>query len=134
MTSPAVVRTGPTRVAAAAVAVVGAFSLLDPNRTHVPLCPFHVVTGLDCPLCGSLRAVHELTRGHLAVALRDNVLLVGAVPVALAAWLVWLVDARTGRLRTRRRWSRAATIATVAAMLVFTVLRNLPLAAALRPA
>ena len=70
--------------AAIAVAV-----FVDPSTTHVPLCPFHSATGIYCPLCGGLRALHALSRGHVETAIRDNLLLVAAVAMlpVIAAYL-----------------------------------------------
>jgi hypothetical protein len=54
----------------------------DPSRSaFYPVCLFHKTTGLLCPGCGSLRALHELLHGHLATAWRFNPLLVGSLPV-----------------------------------------------------
>lgn len=117
------------RVAALALLAVAADVAFDPMHRHVPLCPFHALTGWQCPLCGGLRAVAELAHGRPAAALRDNLLVVAAVPVVAALWLCW---ARTGR--AGRRWPRAATVAIIALAVAFTVLRNLPSFALLRPA
>lgn len=101
----------------------------DPARSgFYPRCTFHQVTGLNCPGCGGLRATHHLLHGHAAAALRHNALVVLAVPV-LAAWAGhWLW----------RRWRgippRLAAPSTVwwwgmlGALLLFSVLRNLPFA------
>jgi hypothetical protein len=118
-------------VAAALIAAVALVVAVDPVRTHVPLCPFHAVTGWSCPLCGGLRAVDALARGHVLTAIGDNVLLVATVPVALA----WSYS-RRGRTRSvhdTQRARRAAVVALVVVAAAFTVLRNLPFAAALRP-
>jgi hypothetical protein len=115
-------------VAAAAVADVA----FDPAHRNVPLCPFHAATGWYCPLCGGLRAVNAALRGHLAAAWRDNPLLWIAAPLLLGLWADWLVRARSGRAGRRR--TRATTIAVVAVAVTFTVVRNLPGFAALRPA
>lgn len=124
-------RSGP--LAAATLALVGAALVVavDPQHTHVPLCPFHAVAGLQCPLCGSLRAVNALARGQLVRALHDNVVFVLALPVVAALWLMWLTRARSGR--GMPSWPRWATVALIAVAVAFTVVRNLPAASALRP-
>jgi hypothetical protein len=43
-------------------------------------CPFHALTGLYCPGCGSLRALHHLLHGDLAVAFGLNPLTVLSLP------------------------------------------------------
>ena len=49
-----------------------------------PQCVFHQLTALDCPGCGSTRALHALVHGRVLEALRFNpflfaVMLVGAI-------------------------------------------------------
>ena len=107
----------------AATALVAA---VDPHRPgHYPLCPFRAMTGLDCPLCGSLRATHDLAHGQVVTAASENVLLVLAAPLLAVGWLLWL----------RRSWSggRTGVVATtrgqllvVAVLVVFMVVRNTP--------
>lgn len=115
----------PNAVAAAAVAGCAVLAVVDPGRPgRYPVCPFRWVTGLDCPGCGSLRAIHALTNGQLAVALDHNVVTVALVPLLVVAWVVWV----------RRTWSGGpapALPATVgygfaAVLAAFWVLRNLP--------
>ncbi len=123
---------GPWWVAAAVLVGIAVDAAVDPTRTHVPLCPLHAMTGLDCPLCGSLRAVDELVRGHWATAVRDNLLLVAALPVVFGLWLAWV--ARAGdRGATPRRWPTAVRIGVVVLVTGFAVVRNLPFATWLRP-
>jgi hypothetical protein len=78
-----------------ATAYVG---LVDPNDPgHYPLCPTKALTGLDCPGCGGLRAVHALVTGDLVGALDHNAYVVlVVVPVAVAAWIAWLVRSWRG--------------------------------------
>lgn len=110
-------------IGAAAVAYTG---LIDPNRSHAfPFCPLKLITGLDCPLCGSLRATHSLVHGHLGSAAGHNLLFVLAVPVVVFAWATWMASAagwpvRRWRMPTRAWWALAVLAG------VFMVVRNLP--------
>lgn len=45
-----------------------------------PPCPFHLLSGLYCPGCGSLRACHQLLHGNLRGAFGLNPLLVVTLP------------------------------------------------------
>jgi len=57
----------------------------DPaTTTWFPSCPFYAITGWQCPLCGSLRALHALLHGAPLAALTFNPLTV----TGLAMWLV----------------------------------------------
>lgn len=141
---PAGARRSPAGVAAVlgsggiALAGCAAVALGDPSVPgRYGLCPFYAVTGLWCPLCGSLRAVHHLTRGEVAAAAGSNLLLVLAVPVAVYAWLVWAARAfgrpapPVPRLPAAAWWTLLA--AAVALLAVFGVARNLAAYAWLAP-
>ena len=117
---------GPLGVAALAVAAVGVVAVVDPNEAgHYPTCPFLALTGLWCPGCGSLRAVHALAHGDLGTALGLNVLTVLAIGPLVVMWVQWLRRASTGATRTTvapASWLWVLAVVVVA----FGVLRNLP--------
>ena len=69
--------------AAMAALVAGAAVLywFDPSQSRFyPSCLFHQATGLLCPGCGSLRAMHQLLHGNVGSAFRFNALLVLSLP------------------------------------------------------
>jgi hypothetical protein len=60
----------------------------EPGKTgFFPPCIFRQLTGLQCPGCGSTRALHHLLHGHLATAFTLNPLFVIAMPLLLYALL-----------------------------------------------
>ncbi len=97
---------------------------------NVPLCPFHAVTGLWCPLCGSLRGIGLLSHGDVAAALGSNLLLVVTLPV-----MAWGALALAGVGEVRGPWtvSGRAWLALGVFAVLYTVLRNVALGAALAP-
>lgn len=104
-----------------------ALAVVDPTHGP-PLCPFKVLTGLDCPGCGGTRAAHQLFTGHLLTAIDFNVLAVVAMPFILWGLFVSLT-AMLGGPRWRSisfssQWTRVALVVIVA----FWVLRNVPIA------
>ena len=125
--SHATARRVPVQAAALASAALALDVAFDPLHRHIPLCPFHAVTGGWCPLCGGLRAADSLAHGQLGTALHYNLLFVAALPLVVVLWLDWL---RTGRLYGLQ--SRAAKTVLVVIAVTFTVLRNMPFAVALR--
>ena len=50
-------------------------------------CPFKTITGLDCPGCGSQRALHSLLHGELGKAFSYNPLFIIALPYVFAGIL-----------------------------------------------
>lgn len=135
---------GPLVVAGGALAATAYVAFVDPNEPgHFPLCPLKEVTGLDCPGCGGLRAVHALLHGDLGTALDQNLFVVLVVlPLAVVMWVGWVLRSRPGRAGPaavpitappvpasgplRAAWQRWSPYAFLALMLIFTVVRNLP--------
>jgi hypothetical protein len=123
------------RLVAAAVvgaAVAGALAIIycfDPGDGGYPLCPFHQLTGLYCPGCGTLRAIHQLLHGNVSAALALNPLAVCLVP-ALIASAVWTHGIRrptakqttSSRPRGAFNWAWFLLLVVVA----FWILRNVP--------
>jgi len=69
----------------AAVVIAPVLWRIDPSAGHVlPPCPFHALTGLYCPGCGSTRTLHALLHGDIGQAMAMNPLLVLALPVLAA--------------------------------------------------
>ena len=109
--------------------------LFDPSQhAFYPFCYFYRTTGLLCPGCGALRAMHQLLHGHVATAFRFNPVLIVSLPV-----LGWL-GARYGCRKARNQPASLGLSPLwlwliLAAVLVVSVLRNLPGApfALLRP-
>ena len=65
---------------AGACAALALFAF-DPGTTGLfPPCPLRWATGLYCPGCGSLRAIHQLLHGNISAAFRLNPLLVITLP------------------------------------------------------
>lgn len=98
----------------------------NPNTTHVPLCPLLAITGLDCPLCGGLRATHALTRADLGAALDHNLLFTVTLPAILVAYAIWLARTLGWRGRPGLRPPSWAFAAIVTVAVLFGILRNLP--------
>ncbi len=98
---------------------------IDPHeRSSVfPPCPTKLLTGLDCPLCGGLRLVHDAGHGDVSAMLHDNVFLLVLSP--LLAWFAYRIVAerRAGRTYAPPRW---LSWSLLAASIGWMVLRNLP--------
>jgi Protein of unknown function (DUF2752) len=128
-------RTGPARLATAALLglAVALVAVVDPHTGgRYPTCPFHAVTGLWCPGCGGLRAVHDLTHGHLALALHENVLVVLLGPSLVLWWLI-ARNRRTDDRPVTLLLSARGTLAIALLLAGFALVRNLPIGAGLAP-
>lgn len=120
---------GPLVVVGVVGAATVALRLRDPHDSGSwGYCPFKLLTGLDCPGCGSLRAVNDLTHGDLVGAASSNLLLVVAIPVVVVLWLLWVRRGWTGSAPRRLAPSTTSVLwaATLVVAVGFTILRNTP--------
>lgn len=109
-------------------AAVLRFADLSPRPIWMPRCLFHDATGLYCPGCGNTRATTALLHGDLAGAVAQNAAFVVALPFLLwgasRAWLRWVYPERWKPLPIRWRWSWSLVL--IGLVVIFTLLRNLP--------
>lgn len=119
---------GPILCAAGLAAATLALHVRDPHVTHSwGVCPLYALTGIYCPGCGGLRAVNDLTDGHVGQAASSNLLLLLAIPVAVVLFARWSYASWTGReLRVVPEIPQAVRVGLVVLAAVFTVARNLP--------
>jgi hypothetical protein len=117
----------PAAVAGALVAGCVVLRVVDPTGGPT-ICPFKAWTGLDCPGCGATRAAHQLLNGHVATALGLNAVFVVALPLVVW-WLArWLLATASQSARRALMPSPAFLRVTIAVLIVFGVVRNLPVA------
>ena len=95
-------------VALAWLGLVGVTELLPRGADAPPLCHFRRLTGVECPTCGSTRAVRAVLAGDVLGAVAFNPLMM----LILAGLVVWFVVRVIGRHRIVleaspgwRRWS-----------------------------
>ena len=116
-------------VFAAVVAVVAlavAYYFADPHSVWMPKCPFRLLTGFDCPACGSQRALHAAVHGRVGEALGYNPFLVVSIPYfLLVAYTTFRPPA--GRMRWLRCVQHPTVIYCYAALFIFWwIFRNTP--------
>ncbi|MEN3537754.1 DUF2752 domain-containing protein [Microbispora sp. ZYX-F-249] len=124
----------PLGVAAVASAAAAYVTSVDPNQPgHYPTCPLLFLTGLYCPGCGSLRAVHALGHADVLSALHLNPLLVAAVPFLFYRWALWALRSWQGRPVRTNLAHPAYLWGLLAIVIVFWVIRNTPFGHFLAP-
>lgn len=115
----------------AAFAYVGAVDPGEPG--HYPVCPLLRLTGIYCPACGGLRSAHAVAHADLGAALGANAFAVLGYAAFGVFWVLWTVRAARGRPGTGPRPKTVHWWLIGAAVLLFTVVRNLPFGSALAP-
>ena len=104
------------------LALIYAFDPSAPT-SRFPPCFFHMLTGLDCPGCGTTRGLHALLHGDVVTAWNFNALMFFALPTValLGAWeAARFVGIPLPALRAPRHTAWAIFFVVVA----FGVLRN----------
>lgn len=77
------------------------------------ICPFHWLTGLNCPFCGAQRMLVALWHGQLAEAFWLNPGLAVGVPLA-GAWWLW-----------KREISSRTALVMVGITILWGIVRNI---------
>jgi len=65
------------------IALAVYYSFSPEESSFFPQCPFHYLTGYDCPGCGSQRAFHNLLHLRISSAFMANPFMVLAIPYVL---------------------------------------------------
>lgn len=104
-----------------------ALHLRDPHaQGSWGMCPTAAM-GLACPACGGLRAVNDLSNLRLVDAASSNLLFIASLPVIAYVFWRWSAGRWSGRSwQPSDRSVSVSAAVLVVAMVVFTVLRNLP--------
>jgi hypothetical protein len=100
----------------------------EPGKTGIfPPCVFRQLTGLQCPGCGSTRALHQLLHGHFVTAFTLNPLFVIATPLLLYVLLKYTTLSFRG-ITPKPNALPARYIYLIFVVIVsFWILRNTPL-------
>lgn len=114
-------------IIAAVVAAVGIgvlYFTLDPSTNYFPRCMFHELTGLQCPGCGSQRALHSLLTGDFAAAWHYNALFILEIPLLILLVAAWYLRTRIPSLH-RVLNSRSVILTVLTIIILWTVIRNI---------
>ena len=112
---------------ASVVIAAGVLFRFPPTRySFYPQCPVYRLLHLECPGCGTTRALAALLHGHIIEALRLNAL----TTLMLVPGLVYAAICYRRYLGTAPfRWPQLPPVsiyATLAAAILFMIFRNLP--------
>jgi Protein of unknown function (DUF2752) len=104
-----------------------ALRLFDPATSGVfPPCPVHALTGLYCPGCGSLRALHQLLLGNLGAAFALNPLAVLSLPFLVYGTTSYALFQIRGRYLPRWFLPASWIWTLLAVIILFAMVRNIP--------
>jgi len=102
------------------------FNPASPANQFFPKCPFRLVTGLQCPGCGSTRACYQLLHLHPVAAFKLNPLFVLTLPFIIYGFLGFTRSALTGRSQRRVFIPSFYLWCWLVLIVVFWIFRNTP--------
>jgi hypothetical protein len=98
------------------LAILSFVYAFNPQQSSLfPPCPSKTLTGLNCPGCGSTRALHHLLHGRVLDALGKNPLMVISIPFLI------LLFVRPDF--ARKRWVPWCALSI---LIVYGIIRNIP--------
>jgi hypothetical protein len=103
------------------------FFYIDPNvYPFFPQCPFRVITGFECPGCGSQRAFHQLLHLNIAGAFRHNPLVVLYGPYLLLGFYLEYLGGNIKFPRIQRLFfGKHAAVVILISIIAFWIGRNI---------
>jgi len=102
------------------------FNPASPSNQWFPKCPFRMVTGWQCPGCGSTRACYQLLHFHPIAAFKLNPLMVMTLPFIVYGFLGFTKSAITGQPQRRIFIPPIYLWAWLVVLIFFWVFRNTP--------
>ena len=89
-------------------------------------CPFHLLTGLYCPGCGSLRSLHSLAQGNVIRAFNYNPFTILSLPFLIYSFAAFTYRGISGKELKRIFVKPIYIWLLLVFIIVFWVLRNIP--------
>lgn len=103
------------------------YYFFNPSTTFFIPCPFHYITSLYCPGCGSQRAIHLLLHGDILGAFRFNPLMVLTLPILIYGLGITVANWIFGtNYRFMLFYSKLFIFGYFGLAILYWVLRNLP--------
>lgn len=91
-------------------------------------CPFHALTGYDCPGCGGTRAVRSLLKGDLRMSVQYHPLVLYTVIVLLMELIIRLICKNGKHPVNHRKRERVLVLIGVVILLANWIFKNYMLA------
>jgi hypothetical protein len=102
------------------------FNPTGPGSVFFPKCPFRMLTGWQCPGCGSTRGLYQLLHLHPIAAFKLNPLMVLTLPFILYGLIGFTKSAITGQPHRRVFIPPIYLWAWLILVLLFWIFRNTP--------
>ncbi len=96
------------------------------NVSFFPQCPFYATTGLECPGCGTQRALHSLMHLRIGEALRYNAFIIFAIPYIISGVYVEYLGGKQRFPKLEKSlFGKYAGIIVFTVVILYWIIRNL---------
>ncbi len=126
--------TKPIKILLITISVLVGFLLLwlyyniNPNgQSFIPQCPFHSITGLHCPGCGSQRALHDFLHGRILEGFQHNFLIGLGLLVMFYKIFLWIRTYFYPQKTKNLLYNPKTAWFILILVIGFWVLRNIPI-------
>ncbi len=112
----------------ALIALAMVYLFFNPKEIpFFPPCPFKLLTGFECPGCGSQRAVHYLLNLNVSAAFYENALMVISIPYLLLGFFfdTFSIEGKTMNMLKQRLYGKTAIVTVLSIIIAYWVARNL---------
>ena len=114
--------------------LIAVYATFNPESlSFFPSCPFHSITGLHCPGCGSQRAIHDLLHLNFFQAFSHNPLIVLGMVTGIYKAFLWLKYPDSKQAPNNFLYHKNAPLVVLFIVISFWILRNIPFFSYLQP-
>ena len=114
--------------------LIAVYATFNPESlSFFPSCPFHSMTGLHCPGCGSQRAIYDLLHANFLAAFSHNPLIVLGIATGLYKTILWLKYSNSKAAPNNLFYHKNTPWIILILVIGFWILRNIPLLSYLQP-
>ena len=107
--------------------LIGIYYLIDPSDSYLmPKCPFHLLTGYDCPACGIQRALYYSLHGDWGTAIRYNYFLILSILYFIAVAITTFVHNREMDVIKKYVQHPTTVMIFLALTIIWWIVRNIP--------
>jgi len=114
--------------------LIAVYSTFNPEfSSFFPSCPFHSLTGLYCPGCGSQRAIYDLLHAKFLRAFSHNPLLILGILTGVYKAMLWVKYPNSKDAPNNLLYHQRTPWVVLIIIIGFWILRNIPLLSYLQP-
>lgn len=102
------------------------FKVNPSGQSFFPKCPFHSLTGMHCPGCGTQRALHDFLHGNIIEGFKHNFLIGLGILVLMYKGFLIIRTKYNPHKKTDLLYHPSTPWVILTLVISFWILRNIP--------